>query len=256
MPSDISADIPPHCSVSFASMLSRHGARDPTASKTTAYNATIQQIHANVKSYAGAYAFLANYTYTLGADQLTQFGQQQMVNSGIKFFERYEGLASKFTPFVRSSGEARVVESAQNWTQGYHFSKAHSKLRDSAYPYNILVIPEDADVNNTLNHGLCTTFEHGPDGDIADAAQKTWSNMFAAPIRARLNANLPGANLTIAQTIYMMDLCPFNTVASPVGVVSPFCGLFTEQEWHQYGYYEVCSIDETLPARALTCPRR
>jgi len=34
----------------------------------------------------------------------------------------------------------------------------------------------------------------------------------------------------------MMDLCPFNTVASPNGTISGFCALFTEEEWHQYGY--------------------
>jgi len=35
-----------------------------------------------------------------------------------------------------------------------------------------------------------------------------------------------------------MDLCPFNTVASPNGTISPFCSLFNETEWHQYNYYE------------------
>jgi len=36
----------------------------------------------------------------------------------------------------------------------------------------------------------------------------------------------------------MMDLCPFNTVASPTGEISPFCSLFTESEWHSYNYYQ------------------
>lgn len=34
VPSDISADIPKGCSVSFAQMLSRHGARDPTVRRS------------------------------------------------------------------------------------------------------------------------------------------------------------------------------------------------------------------------------
>jgi hypothetical protein len=164
-----------------------------------------------------------------------------MINSGVKFYDRYEGLAAKITPFVRSSGESRVVESAQNWTQGFHSAKVgdwRAPKGDKAYPYDIVVISEDEGFNNTLNHDLCTTFEDGPDGNIAAAAQKTWANIFAAPIRDRLNAALPGANLTTTQTIYMMDLCPFNTVASPTGAISPFCNLFTEHEWHQYGYYE------------------
>jgi len=170
-----------------------------------------------------------------------------MVNSGIKFYTRYEALASKYTPFLRSSGQARVVESAQNWTQGYHAAKTndrHTNPRgDSVYPYAILEIPEAEGQNNTLNHEVCTDFEEGWYGEIADAAQSEWANIFATPIRDRLNSELPGANLSLIQTVYMMDLCPFNTVASDTGAISPFCSLFSEEEWHQYNYYEVRLIN-------------
>lgn len=39
-----------------------------------------------------------------------------------------------------------------------------------------------------------------------------------------------------------MDLCPFNTVASPIGDISPFCALFSQAEWHQYNHYQ--SLDK------------
>ena len=159
-----------------------------------------------------------------------------MVNSGIQFYHRYQELARHATPFIRSSGQDRVVESAQNWTQGFHnallaaFPSAHDD-----YPYKIVVISEDAEQNNTLDHGLCTVFE---DLDIAYDAQQQWVNVFAPSITARLNLNMPGANLTDLDTIHIMDLCPFNTVASPVGKLSPFCGLFTEKEWRSYDYFQ------------------
>ena len=35
-----------------------------------------------------------------------------------------------------------------------------------------------------------------------------------------------------------MDLCPFNTVADPASAISPFCVLFSSDEWHAYNYYE------------------
>jgi hypothetical protein len=35
-----------------------------------------------------------------------------------------------------------------------------------------------------------------------------------------------------------MDMCPFDTLASSTAKVSPFCRLFTEEEWHQYDYYQ------------------
>ncbi|KAF2716448.1 acid phosphatase [Polychaeton citri CBS 116435] len=244
VPSDIDADVPRKCSVTFAQILSRHGARDPTASKTTSYNATVHKIQSEVSTFTGPYAFLKDYQYTLGADMLTAFGEQGLVDSGIKFFQRYKQLATRNTPFVRSAGEARVVQSAFNWTQGFHTAKvdsgrgSHSGATDKDYPYPILVIPEDDGVNNTLNHGLCTAFEDGPDADIGDEAKGTWADIFVPPIQKRLNKDLPGANLSKSETIYMMDLCPFNTVASPNGTISPFCNLFSEEEWHQYSYYE------------------
>jgi len=238
VPSEVSDDIPPQCTVDFVQILSRHGARDPTASKTTSYNNTISKIHKNVKSYPSDYAFIRDYQYTLGADQLTLFGQQEMIHSGIKFFDRYSDLAAKNTPFVRSSSEARVVESAQNWTQGFHATKLDSSIADPSYPYPLVVISEAAGSNNTLNHDLCNVFENGPDSNIASSAQAKWTAVFLPPIQARLNAALPGANLTTTDTINLLDQCPFNTVASPNGTVSPFCALFTPTEWAQYGYYE------------------
>jgi hypothetical protein len=237
VPSSISAEIPASCSVTFANVLSRHGARDPTLSKTTAYNATIAKIQANVRTYQGKYAFLANYTYTLGADQLTLFGEQEMINSGVKFYNRYSSLTAQNVPFVRAASENRVVVSAQNFTQGYHTAKASSGA-DQYYPYPITIISEDAGSNNTLNHGLCTKFENGPNKNIASSAQAKWANVFVPAIQSRLNNDLQGANLTISDTIAIMDLCPYNTVASDNGSVSDFCALFTEAEFHQYNYYQ------------------
>lgn len=234
VPSAIKDEVPHGCSITFAQILSRHGARDPTASKTAVYNATIKQIHANVKTYEGEYAFLKDFEYVLGADQLTQFGQQGLVNSGIKFYYRYRNLAKHVDPFVRSSGQARVVESAVNWTQGFY----EAKKEQSHDTYPSVVIPEEDGVNNTLNHALCTAFEDGPDSEIGGNAQKIWQNIFVPPIQKRLNSALPGANLSTTQTIYVMDLCPFETVADPNGKLSPFCNLFSEEEWHQYDYFQ------------------
>lgn len=219
-------------------MLSRHGARDPTASKTKLYNSTVQLIQSSTTSYKAGYEFIKDYAYTLGADQLTTFGQNELVNSGKKFYQRYESLTRVNTPFFRSAGEDRVVESAQNWTQGFHQAHlATGGVNSDTYPYAILVISEDAGVNNTLSHSLCTAFEDGPDGDIQDDALAQWGAVFLPNITTRLNTNLVGANLTDSQALYVMDLCPFNTVANAAGNISDWCSLFTTEEWQQYNYY-------------------
>ncbi|KAI0131826.1 histidine phosphatase superfamily [Xylariales sp. AK1849] len=248
VPSSISADVPGGCDITFVQTLTRHGARDPTASKTAKYNATVTQIQSAVAadngSYGPGYEFIRNYEYTLGADQLTLFGQQELLNAGIKFYNRYAKLAASETPFFRSSGEERVVESAENFTQGFHAARvaAYAELSSEedadGYPYDILVISEDVGVNNSLSHSLCTAFEDGTVSTIADDAQAEFASVFAPSITVRLNDNLPGANLTDEQTIYIMDLCPFNTVADAEGSISEWCTIFTQDEWTSYGYYQ------------------
>src|SRR5450432_3122692 len=100
------------------------------------------------------------------------------------------------------------------------------------YPYSIVVISEDPGTNNTLNHGLCTQFENNPIySNIASNAQKAFLATFAPPITARLNAALKGIALKDSDVISLMALCPFSTVASPTGVISPFCNLFSDDEW-------------------------
>ncbi len=150
VPSDISSDVPNNCKITFAQLLSRHGARDPTASKTIIYAKLIQKIKATATEYKGDYAFLKDYTYTLGADKLTAFGEQQMVNSGIEFFNRYKGLSKNFPLFVRATSEDRVLLSAQKFNEGYHQARIAVTGGDPfPYPYEILTISEAADQNNT-----------------------------------------------------------------------------------------------------------
>ncbi|KAI4183354.1 MAG: hypothetical protein LQ346_006355 [Caloplaca aetnensis] len=259
VPSEIPDVLPPDCNITFAQVLSRHGARDPTASKAKIYSSTIQKLQANVKRFSGKYAFLNSFTYTLGADQLTVFGEREMINSGIAFYDRFTKLANQAIPFVRASGQERVVKSAQNFTQGFHQARSSGKQADASFPYPILSIPEGDGFNNTyvgsrdrnnfstcvvdyassLNHALCTEFENNETyNTIGSKAQRTFLATFLPSITARLNADLVKANLTAADTISLMDLCPFTTVASPFGTISPFCSLFTKDEWHHYDYYQ------------------
>lgn len=72
-----------------------------------------------------------------------------MINSGIAFHDRYERLANRSIPFIRASGEERVVKSAQNFTQGFHQAKTSGTRTDASFPYPILVILKGDRFNNT-----------------------------------------------------------------------------------------------------------
>ncbi|KAI0876813.1 histidine phosphatase superfamily [Hypoxylon argillaceum] len=238
VPSDIPNDIPKGCEVTFAQILSRHGARDPTAGKSLSYAKLINHIHSNVTQYGKHYKFIKDYKYTLGADALTVFGQQELVNSGIKFYKRYEKLARNISPFVRSAGQQRVVDSAFNWTQGFHRARLADKKANfpDAYPYEPIILPEEDGFNNTLSPMTCTTFRDGP--DTGGAAQAIWVDTFVPPIAERVNKNLVGANLSHSDIIHLMDICPFETVANVDGHLSRFCGLFKKDEWNSFDYYQ------------------
>ncbi|PWY86034.1 acid phosphatase [Aspergillus heteromorphus CBS 117.55] len=238
--SAISPAVPDGCRVTFAQVLSRHGARYPSASKGKKYSELIAKIQANATtSFEGAYAFLNTYNYTLGTDDLVPFGEQQMVNSGVKFYQRYESLAKDIVPFIRSSGSDRVIASGNKFIEGFQ----STKLRDprarpgQAAPHISVVISEASNANNTLDPSTCAAFE---DSDLADDVEADFESTFVPAIRQRLEAGLEGATLTDKEVIYLMDMCSFDTIAKDTvdTKLSPFCYLFTHPEWSQYNYLQ------------------
>ena len=252
--SSISDEIPAGCTVDFVQLLHRHGARFPTTKKTDDYNETITALQANVTSYTGIYRFLEDYTYNLGAENLTTFGEQELVNSGIKFYERYESLARDNVPFFRSDAEDRVYQSTLNFSQGYHEARLADPLANhkDGYPWPILQLSDATGYNNTLDPSTCYQYENGYESDTSTDAQATFAATFVPAITKRLESQLPGAVLTTTQTIYLMDLCPFETVASSTGQISDFCALFTEEEWDKYNYYQ--TLGKWYEDGPGTCP--
>lgn len=231
VPSEIDVAPPKGCEVTFANVLSRHGGRDPTFGKSIAYHLLIAEIQNTSASYPNEFKFLKDYDYTLGADELTDAGRQEMVNSGAHFYRRYQKLVGGNTPFVRSGGQHRVLESAQRWLMGVAESLNEEPRKVD------LVIPEGSVWNNTLSHDICPASEAGPSHNIGSRAQSIWTEIFVPPIQSRINSAL-GTNLSAAATVYLMDMCPFDTLAHPSAKLSDFCKLFTEEEWRGYDYYQ------------------
>lgn len=234
VPSEIDDTVPAGCEVTFAQILSRHGARDPTARKSDLYRSIIDRIQQTVSEYGTGFDFIKEYNFTLGKDQLTWFGKQQMFDSGVAFYSRYKSLAQKSDPFIRASGSERVVLSAKNFTQGLY--KVQGKDAEEKIE-GILVIPEGDNINNTMNHGLCPEFEDGSVSEVGRDKQNIWKKLWVPQIMRRLEKKLPGMNFTLEETIYMMDMCPFDTVADDDGKPSPFCRLFSPDEWQSYDYF-------------------
>lgn len=231
-PSEIEPSTPKDCRVTFVQVLSRHGSRGPTASKLDAYSELVSSLQKNVRSYGEGFEFIKDYKFDLFADNLTAYGEEEMRDSGALFYKRYRHLAHKATPFLRAAGSPRVVESAQHFGNAFYTAQGLEKKPD------VLVIPEEPGYNNTLDRSGCPAFDTGPGGEVGAKLKKEWSEKWVPKITERLNSKLVGANLTDRDTVYLMDLCPFNTIADMDAELSDFCKLFNQDEWHSYDYYQ------------------
>lgn len=231
--SEIDRTVPAGCKITFVQVLSRHGARSPTANAAIRYKATIDKLR-HATAFTGPAAFLQTYEYEMPEDALTEFGRQQMIDSGTEFVESYPRLSSEFDPFVRASGSPRVVESAEKWTKAFYRAKKHGQDERTTASHRLVVIPESPGYNNTLTHGLCSTFEAT---HIAEKAQHEFAEGFTPSIYCRLNRLMPGADLDQDDVIRLMELCPFSTVAELGSHIAPFCDLFTNDEFRSYNHF-------------------
>ncbi|KAJ6536844.1 histidine phosphatase superfamily [Mycena capillaripes] len=167
--------------------------------------------------------FLKTFTYFLGiADLGPSF------EGGELAFDRYTTLINATNlPFVRASGSARVVDSANNWTAGFSAASHH------VYKPNLSVIVSE-NGNDTLENSGC------PKAGNSTAQKDAWLAVFAPNITARLNRWAPGANISNAESYSLISMCPIQTVGSfvPGGqlMLSPFCALFTDAEFAMFEY--------------------
>lgn len=94
-------------------ILQRHGARFPTSNAGKKMSASVSKLK-KAKSPASSLAFVKDYTYALGADDLTSLGAEQSREAGYIVAQRYGSLLHSTTalPFVRSDSSQRVVDCA------------------------------------------------------------------------------------------------------------------------------------------------
>ncbi|RDA87399.1 hypothetical protein CP532_7015 [Ophiocordyceps camponoti-leonardi (nom. inval.)] len=240
IPSEIPPSTPRGCRLTFGLILSRHGARYATKGMAEGeYHPLFNKIRSSVSEFGRGFEFLRGFEPASETDRLTELGMREMVDSGRAFSRRYRRLGTDV--FVRASGSERVVMSARNFTSGFYDGtkmKRKTSEDDDDEDEDFIVIPEREGFNNTLDHQGCTAFEEGPAADLGSSMRMPWLRIWATPIRERLNRNLPGANLSLVETVYFMDQCPFNSVIDPDAEPSEFCGLFSPEEWRGYGYYQ------------------
>ncbi|KAF8549943.1 acid phosphatase [Imleria badia] len=214
---------PTGCEVVQVNLLQRHGARFPEKGPGKAIQKSVKKLKRAKKFKDPKLAFVDQYEYTLGIDDLVPFGAAQSFDAGQEHVVRYAGLVNEdMLPFIRASESGRVIDSARNWTAGF----AHAS-KQRYVPEVSVIIPQKT--NDTLDDKMC------PQVGTSRHATKPWVNVFAPAISHRINAAAPGAKLKKGDVVNLMSLCPFDTVAHEAP--SPWCDLFTSEEWASYEYY-------------------
>ncbi|KAJ5587236.1 uncharacterized protein N7459_003001 [Penicillium hispanicum] len=233
----LSNEVPQDCQINFVQLISRHGARYPTTSKGKKLQALIDKIQKGA-TLSGDAAFLKDYKYELGTESLVSFGQQELVNSGIRFVQRYPELSSGNEPFIRSTNSQRVMESANEFIKGFQQARGQPTT-GSSVPTIGTVVANKAGTPNTLNHATCDKFEQTY-RDYAKAAKKAYLPIMMPSIRTRLKDMIQNVDLADNEILELMEMCSFETVAAnaDASTMSPFCDLFTESEWSEFEYVQ------------------
>ncbi|XP_006456955.1 hypothetical protein AGABI2DRAFT_78719 [Agaricus bisporus var. bisporus H97] len=230
--------VPPKgCSITqvngISSCLKRHGARFPTLHSGERIKSAVDKLK-SAKSYIREdLQFLKDYTYDLGFDDLVALGALQSYTAGQLAFTRYSHLLSgdaTLPPFVRSTSSSRVIDSAHNWTSGFSFASQHRfnpvlsviMSKDASYRYS------QTSANNTLAHSGCPLAGDG------DEKSNAWVNIYATPIAKRFNSLAidMNSNLTAADVVDLISLCPFDSVAKQEP--SQFCNIFEPEDFTNF----------------------
>ncbi|KAG8919815.1 hypothetical protein FRC01_001082, partial [Tulasnella sp. 417] len=172
------------------------------------------------------------------------FFDTRAYTSGKYISEHYHHLSSNGT-FIHSTSKDRVLESSLWFKHGFEgrsfpFPISELELPDVIIPTGSfkarllthLVLYLN---NNTLSVDNCAAAEAAPEDD-PDAPNMQWLNIYASPIAKRLNAFIPGLNLTATDANSLMSLCGFDT-AFQNGKASPWCSIFKKTEWADNEYY-------------------
>ena len=229
---------PPHgCDVSKAAYLVRHGSIYANAYD---YSHTIQPFLKHLEnlrksvnfSQVESLAFLSRWTSPITdskeqVGKLTKAGGLEAFHLGTQLAVRYSHLISTNTTAtlkVWCSDSNRTRESATLLSLAMHGGQ------DTVGP--IISISESAKrgANILTPKEACPRFKASWGSKQASA----WLTTYSAPIIARLSTDELHFNFSANDVLAMQELCGYETV---IRGSSPFCDLFTPDEWLALEYY-------------------
>ncbi|KAH8916666.1 phosphoglycerate mutase-like protein [Atractiella rhizophila] len=228
VPAGVAESLPSDCEVSQVFYMGRHGSRYPLASELVFIQGLSQKVLAAKGAISNAnlpnnLAFLKQgYNTTLGHDDLTAPGRQQLFNHGVDFKFNYPQL--NITELI-VGGQDRVEESAQWFREGYF-----GRYWNTTSTFTIL--PEN---NVTISYitplDTCPKWSYSYGNDLVVA----WGKRYLPPITKRLNKAVPHFNLTDNDVHGALYACAYDTAAYGYEK-SPWCPVFSKNELEDFEY--------------------
>ncbi|EDU44000.1 3-phytase B precursor [Pyrenophora tritici-repentis Pt-1C-BFP] len=233
---DASPLIPDGCEITQMHLLYRHGARYPTSDAAPAKFAQkiVNATKTDGLAFSGELEWLANWKYKLGAELLTPSGRSENFMLGVEYRQLYGHLLNNFTesgkiPVFRTESQDRMVHTAENFAAGFF------GVPEYMSQVNIELLVETLGVNNSgAPYEICNNSNIASRGSIGSKVASDFAHSAFNATLARLQSQVEGITLTSTDAIAMLQLCSYETHA--LGY-SPFCTLFSAQDFINYEYY-------------------
>ena len=236
----ISTDIPQGCKLEQVQLLSRHGERYPTTNKGKAFEAIYKKLESYNETFRGDLAFLNDgYTYFVKDkfwyDKETSpknskgpySGTDNAMRHGATFRSRYGSLYDvNSTLPVFSSNSGRCYETSRYFARGF---LGDDFEEDKTVKFSILDEDEESGLNTLTPRHSCPNYNELAFDDVAERYNTSYLN----DIAGRLEDQNPGLNLSTSEVENLFQWCAYEI---NVRGSSPFCDLFTNEEFVRYSY--------------------
>ncbi|KAK9235862.1 histidine phosphatase superfamily [Lipomyces kononenkoae] len=232
-------------------MLSRHAERFPTLSVGIKMKSLITKLKA---SGAPVLPFLETWEEffevdengkSIDLEELTREGKyagvRQSYNTGVKLRERYDHLVdlvdgtenSNKTFSIFSCSCSRVLRTAENFALGFFKEdELFANVRHVIIPD--LAPQRGADTLTPVK--ACLRYRQDP--EMGRDRGKIRSDQFKKVYLSRTADRLRGQydyDFSVSDLWHMQELCGFEILATG-NEESPWCGIFTQQEWEEFAY--------------------
>ncbi|KAG7662826.1 uncharacterized protein J8A68_003681 [[Candida] subhashii] len=235
----ISTSTPPQCEVEHVQLYMRHGERFPGLAAGQTHKQIVDKLQSYNGIFNGDLSFLNDYEYYVPNEDLYEYettpansegpytGYETAIRAGGSFRAKYGHLYDpneNLPIFIAAS--FRVYETALNFATSFLGEKYSEKILDKV----IVTEDKDAGFNSLTPRWGCPAFEPNHYKDQLSKFPTTYLDN----IVSRFTSANPGLNITSDDAFQLFQICAYEMNSRGY---SPFCDIFTEDEFVTYGYH-------------------